>query len=71
MGASFAWTARLTTSRAFVHACRGDHARRWPSAPDQQAQAHMSRDLELSHVRFHGRLSDMMGTLRCHKEELL
>lgn len=31
----------------------------------------MSRDLELSHVRFHGRLSDMMGTLKCHKEELL
>lgn len=53
------------------HTVGSDHA---PMAlrADWQAQARMCQtELGFSHVRFHGLLSDAMGTLTCQKEKLL
>ena len=53
------------------HSVGSDHA---PIALRADWQAHLRqcrRELGFRHVRFHGLLSDDMGTLICHKETLL
>jgi xylan 1,4-beta-xylosidase len=56
---------------AWEHTVGSDHA---PMALRADWQAHLRqcrRELGFRHVRFHGLLSDDMGTLICHKEALL
>src|SRR6185436_7313436 len=65
--------ARASTPFAHVweHTVGSDQA---PIAlrADWQAQLRQCRrELGLAHVRFHGLLSDDMGTLICHQEDLL
>jgi xylan 1,4-beta-xylosidase len=58
-------------AHVWEHTVGSDHA---PIAlrADWQAQMRKCRaELGFEHVRFHGSLSDAMGTLICHKEELL
>jgi xylan 1,4-beta-xylosidase len=58
-------------AHVWEHTVGSDHA---PIAlrADWQAQMRQCRaELGFEHVRFHGSLSDAMGTLICHKEELL